>query len=279
MTIPNKIVVATDFSPSSETAVSIACRMAQTFKVKVTLLHVFQYVQKRRYLFPTEWMVELIRDDVRRKLDGARCLLARSGIDAEIIVLEGKIPAPHILRFVHAYESPILALGTHSVGGMERFLLGSTAEEVLRRAECPVITTGPHVAFAAASQGVLRKVLFATDFSETSFAAIPFTLLLQRATQACLRMVHVSQVRTSEDAENRRFEGLRMSLQEAVDAEYITLHGSNISQAVVNEAERYSADLLVLGIKHAPEAVAHLAPKVASQIIAAAPCAVLAVSS
>lgn len=276
MTVPNKIVVATDFSPASDGAVSIARTMAQIFNARVTLLHVFQYEQRRRYLFPVEWMVEMIRNNARRKLDEAKCVFARFGIDAEIMVLEGKIPAPQILRFVHAYESPLLVMGTHAVGGMERFLLGSTAEEVLRRAECPVITAGPHV---AGNQAALRRILFATDFSENSLAAIPFMLLLQRTTGAHLRVVHVSQVRTSEDAENRRFEALRKALQGVVDAKYITLHGNNISQAVVNEAERYPADLVTLGVRRAPEAAAHLAPKIAYQIIAAAPCAVLAVSS
>jgi hypothetical protein len=48
---------------------------------------------------------------------------------------------------------------------------------------------------------------------------------------------------------------------------------------VVNEPERYPADLLVLGVKRASAFVAHVAPKIAFQIVAASPCTVLTVSS
>jgi nucleotide-binding universal stress UspA family protein len=45
------------------------------------------------------------------------------------------------------------------------------------------------------------------------------------------------------------------------------------------EAERYPADLLVLGVHRASAYASHLAPKIAFQVIAAAPCAVLTISS
>jgi nucleotide-binding universal stress UspA family protein len=162
---------------------------------------------------------------------------------------------------------------------MERFLLGSTAEEVMREAECPVITVGPHVAFGKETYASLRKILFATDFSENSLAAIPIMLVLQQACHAHLRVLHVLRDHVPPEEENKQFGLIRKALQGAESAEYITLHGTNISQAVVNEAERYPADLLVLGVRRASEAATHLAPKIAFQIIAAAPCAVLTVSS
>jgi nucleotide-binding universal stress UspA family protein len=276
---PSKIVVATDFSPASNAALPLACTLAQIFKTKVTLLHVFQYVPAHRYLFPVEWMVELIREDVRRKLDETRSFFCRSGIETEIMVLDGKNPATHILGFMQPYEATLLLMGTHAVGGMERFLLGSTAEQVLRQVDCPVITTGPQVATTRANEAGLQRILFATDFGETSLAAIPFMHLLQRASGAHVRVLHVSQVRLPENEENERFKTVHDALGGADGVEYVTLHGCNISQAVVNEAERYPADLIVLGVRRAPEAAAHLAPKIAYQIIAAAPCAVLAVPS
>ena len=58
----------------------------------------------------------------------------------------------------------------------------------------------------------------------------------------------------------------------------MTLHETDVSRAVVNEAQEYSADLIVLGVKHAAERATHLAAKIAYQIIAAAPCAVLTIS-
>src|ERR1700751_1599547 len=165
MTAPGQIVVATDFSPASNAAVSVASRMAHVLKAKITLLHIFQYVPKHRYKVPVEWMVEIIRRDVRSKIEEAKRNLVQSGIDTEFVVLEDGIPAQQILSFTRECQSPLLIMGTHAFGGMERFLLCSTAEEALRQADCPVITVGPHVVPETKSHAGLRKMLFATDFS------------------------------------------------------------------------------------------------------------------
>src|SRR5215469_304173 len=147
MITPKQIVVATDFSRASIAAVSVASRMAKIFKAKITLLHIFEYAPKYRYKVPVEWMVEIIRRDVRSKLEKAKTVLQELGTETEIKVLEDGTPAQQIVSFVAACESPLLLMGTHAVGGMERFLIGSIAEEVLREAACPVITVGPHVSY------------------------------------------------------------------------------------------------------------------------------------
>jgi nucleotide-binding universal stress UspA family protein len=253
--------------------------MAQVLKVKVTLLHIFEYVPKHRYKVPVEWMVEIIRRDVRRRMSEAKSLLVQCGIDTEFVVLEDGVPAQQILNYIKGCQSPLLLMGTHAFGGMERFLLGSIAEEVLREAEYPVITVGPHVVSDKENHAILRKILFATDFSENSLAAIPIMLVLQQACGAHLRVLHVSADHVPAEEEDKQFQPIRKALQGAGSVEYITLHGTNVSQAVVNEAERYQADLVVLGVRRAPEAATHLVPKIAFQIIAAAPSAVLTVSS
>jgi len=279
MIAPKQVVVATDFSPASSAAVSFARRVAQILKAKVTLLHIFQYVPKHRYKVPVEWMVEIIRRDVRSRMKEAKSLLVQAGIDTEFMVLEDGIPAQQIISFTRGCDSPLLLMGTHAFGGMERFLLGSTAEEVLREAECPVITVGPHVECGRESHARVQNVLFATDFSEHSLAAIPFMLVLQQACGAHVRVLHVSGDYVPGETESKQFGPIRKALQSIESAEYVTLQGANVSQAVVNEAERYPADLVVLGVRRAPEAATHLAPKIAFQIIVAAPCPVLTVSS
>jgi hypothetical protein len=80
----------------------------------------------------------------------------------------------------------LLALGTHGRTGVEKMLLGSAAETLLRKALCPVLTVGPRVS-AVKSPALLepenndsereiqfRKILYATDFSRASLVALPF---------------------------------------------------------------------------------------------------------
>jgi nucleotide-binding universal stress UspA family protein len=115
---------------------------------------------------------------------------------------------------------------------MERFLLGSTAEEILRQARCPVITVGPHVASFSRNDPFL-KILYATDFSDASLAAVPVLSALRKPTAAHLRILHVSADHDSGIEETQRFDSVRRLLGANESEEYVVLHGTNAAQAVV----------------------------------------------
>lgn len=284
--IPDQVIVATDFSPASAAALSIASRVARVFKVKITVLHVFQYVAHHRYRMPVDWMIASIRRDVREKLGENKRSLCDVGIETEVRMIEDGMPAQEILNYLQSCSNPLLVIGTHAVGGMERFVLGSTAEEVLRQAHCPVMTVGPHVTVPTCADPHFHKILYATDFSEASVAAVPLVIAFQRPSRASLRVLHVAGGSELEiPDQEQRFGPIRKTLREHLDRlcvgreEYLILHGDAVSQAIVNEAERYPADLLILGVHRASAYAAHVSPKIAFQTIAAAPCAVLSASS
>jgi nucleotide-binding universal stress UspA family protein len=278
MRAPDEIVLATDLSPASAAAVNVVRELARLFKAKVVLLHIFQYTPKHRYKIPVEWMVEIIRNDTQNKLEEVKKLFQQAELEAEVVILENGHAANQIIDFVQSCRNPLLAMGTHAAGGMARFMLGSTAEEVLRHVHCPVITVGPHVVFPAENSSPFRNILYATDFSDASLAAIPFIDALRQLTGAHLRVLHVLPDIDSE-ATAEQFEVVRKLFQTSGCEEYVTLHGTHVSQVVVHEAEQYSAALLFLGVKRSSAFAAHTLPKITFQIIAASPCAVLTVSS
>jgi hypothetical protein len=78
----------------------VAGGLAQIFCAKVTLLHIFQYVPKYRYKVPVEWMVEIIRTDVRKKLAEAKRVLNDAGVEVEVMMLEDGFPSQQILTFM-----------------------------------------------------------------------------------------------------------------------------------------------------------------------------------
>jgi nucleotide-binding universal stress UspA family protein len=282
---PDQIILATDFSPASTAASSMAARMAQLFKCRILLIHVFQYVAHHQYKIPVGWMIEIIRNDVKRQILNVRQAFTEMNIETETLLVEDGFPVVEILNAAQSHKASVIVMGTHAVGGMDRFLLGSTAEGVLRGAICPVITVGPHVQPANAPQGI-RRLLFATDFSKESLNAVPFVAMLRDAAVASLQVLHVqADIDSVETSETPLLDSLRMALDAPDTArqhsatKYLTLHGAAVAQAISNEAERLPADLVILGVKRASAFAAHLAPKVAFQVIAAAPCAVLTISS
>lgn len=280
--VPDQIIVATDFSPASAAAHSMAAKMARLFNCQILIVHVFQYVAHHRYVMPVTWMIEIIKSDVQRKVREAQEAFTAMGVQTRTLLVEDGFPTGEILNAARAYKAPVIVMGTHAVAGMDRFLLGSTAEGVLREATCPVITVGPHV-HSAGTADAIRRLLFATDFSKESLDAVPFVAMLRDAAASSLQVLYVE---TNIDAvETPLFHSLRAEL-DVPDmtcghpaTEYLTLHGAAVAQAISNEAERMAADLLILGVKRASAFAAHLAPKTAFQVIAAAPCAVLTISS
>jgi len=283
MTILNKIVLATDLSTASIAAVPVAIGLAKILKAEVTLLNVFQYVPHHRYQVPVEWMVDIIRKDVQAKLRQIKSTFDQAEVPADIVMIEDGVASQQILEFVATCNSCVLVMGTHAMAGLDRFFLGSTAEDVLRSAQCPVVTVGPHVG-STGGISQFRKALFATDFSVVSLAVLPLALMLQTSESGSLRVVHVSE-EAQADAEYQRFDLIRNALRndplqkkDRIEA-YEILRGNDVSREIVREAERYQADLIILGVRRASAFVSHQSPKIAFQVIAASPCAVLTVST
>jgi nucleotide-binding universal stress UspA family protein len=280
-----QVVLATDLSTASIAAVPVAIGLAKIFKAEVIILNVFQYVPHHRYQVPVGWMVDIIRKDVQAQLGRIKHTIDQADIKSEIVVIDDGVAFQQILEFVDACESCILVMGTHAISGLDRFFLGSTAEDVLRSAHCPVVTVGPQVTTSTDDRSRFERVLFATDFSEVSLAALPLALTLQRSELSSLRVIHVSEeAHADQAAEYRRFDLIRNAVGsdplESRDCleEYAILRGIDVSREIVHEAERYQADLIILGVRRASAFVSHQSPKIAFQVIAASPCAVLTVS-
>jgi nucleotide-binding universal stress UspA family protein len=141
------IVVAVDFSPTSLDTVEAACELARPHHGKIHLVHVVPDPFHLPYTIePTgiNWS-EVLRHwtaDARTQLGQ---LAARLPADQEaptMAVVSGT-PASEIVRYARDQGADVIVLGSHGHGFMERLVLGSVAERVLRHAECPVLLA-PH---------------------------------------------------------------------------------------------------------------------------------------
>jgi nucleotide-binding universal stress UspA family protein len=111
-----------------------------------------------------------------------------AGIKVDVVVDIG-LPANHILSRAVDLPASMIVMGTHGAGGFERFLLGSVAEKVLRKATCPVLTVPPRP--HATSTLPFKRVLCAVDFSESSLKGLEFAFSLAQESGATLTILHV----------------------------------------------------------------------------------------
>jgi nucleotide-binding universal stress UspA family protein len=126
------ILVPIDWSPPSKQAFRLADSLAHQHNAKITLVYVVPLATVLNGPTPENYLTHL-RDQLR--------LLEPSSpdIQTDYVVTEG-IPAVSILETARDFGCDLIVMGTHGRTGMSRLLMGSVAEEVVRKAPCPVLT-------------------------------------------------------------------------------------------------------------------------------------------
>jgi nucleotide-binding universal stress UspA family protein len=134
MSVLRTILFATDFSERSEAAFPLACALARDQQARLIVLYVDPPAA-----FHGE-VVDRASDDYYRRLHNElHRYQAPEGVPVEHRLEEGKV-VPGILRVAKEENCDLIVLATHGRSGIRRLLVGSVTEEVLRHAECPVLT-------------------------------------------------------------------------------------------------------------------------------------------
>src|SRR5450759_5236005 len=138
-----KIMCATDFSEGSAHALPYAVDMAKRYGAKLYIVHViYDIAQTTGWYVPHVSMDEIYRDiETAAKAELDKCFIdeMRGFKDLEKVVLKGT-PYAEITRFAAEQAIDIIVLATHGRKGFDRMLFGSTAEQVVRYAPCPVLS-------------------------------------------------------------------------------------------------------------------------------------------
>jgi nucleotide-binding universal stress UspA family protein len=135
----NKILIATDGSKRTQNAVDTGLEIAQEHKSKVYAVYVVDTVTFTSIPMDVTWenMYQLLKDEGEDAVGRVKAAAA-PGVDVETHVLEGN-PALEITKFAKDNDVGLIVVGTLGKSGIDRILLGSVAEKVVRIAPCPVL--------------------------------------------------------------------------------------------------------------------------------------------
>jgi len=136
------ILVPVDFSKGSDRAVAQAEALAAALGADVELFHAYQlpvFALPDSSVTVSPTYIADLTDRAQRELNKHRDILRARGVAATTKLLEGN-PADSIVERATALNALMIVLGTHGHSGFRRFLLGSTAERVVRMATVPVLT-------------------------------------------------------------------------------------------------------------------------------------------
>lgn len=140
----DRILVPTDGSDPATLAVEHAVAVADAVDATI---HALGVVDLGAIAAGSGVMVtDELRDSLLDRAENAVATVEKQASDADVEVVtavhEG-YPAGAVLDYVDSEEVDLVAMGTHGRSGISRFLLGSTAERVVRRADVPVLTVRP----------------------------------------------------------------------------------------------------------------------------------------
>lgn len=159
------------------------------------------------------------------------------------------------------------------------------AEQVFRRASCPVLTIGPHAATHPATVDNWKHILFATDFSPASLHALHYALSLAEENEADLTLLHMVPLVPLQQQDQLR-EALQKRLQTLVPSDALAWCKPHYEvrfdfaiDGILATAKDMHADVIVMGVHsaRAPRAASHMPWAIAYEVVRNAPCPVLTV--
>jgi len=141
-----RILWPTDFSPGAKAALPHAVSLAAGAGAELVVLHVLSMAPM--YAVPEvsaglwdEWDKQT-RAEAERQLGKLVTQLQKAKLRTKTILVRG-VPFEQILRAAKRLKCDLIVLATHGRTGLRHVLMGSVAENVVRRASCPVLTVRP----------------------------------------------------------------------------------------------------------------------------------------
>jgi nucleotide-binding universal stress UspA family protein len=136
-----KILIPIDHSPFSERALEEGLALAKALKAKAVVLHVLEtpvllYGAGDAVAYQTE-LYDDLRKEANALLAKVRKIAGQAGVEVQTLLCESPRPADTIADMQDNYD--LIVMGTHGRKGVARWLIGSVAEGVLRRASKPCL--------------------------------------------------------------------------------------------------------------------------------------------
>jgi len=188
--ILNNILLATDLSECANKALPYALSVARHYGAMLHAAYVVPADSALFYMSPADWEIVSRADD--QEMSGYLATLEKqlAGVPHRVMTPMGN--APDVLgQMIQEQAIDMLVVGTHGRTGLRKLVMGSVAENLFRRARCPVLTIGPNVTGTPEREARFRRILMATDFSQESLSALPYAISLAEEDDARLMLLHV----------------------------------------------------------------------------------------
>ncbi len=286
------ILCPVDFSEFSINAYEYAQSLAWHYKATLLLQHVLFSMKPIEFwdIYPDgyEKSCQKLRAQAEQRLEEFAKRHTRAEIQPQFFVQDGSV-TDLILSLAEAQSVNLIVMGTHGLRGIDRLMLGSATERVLRRARCPVLAVrkpAHDVTISASSAEPihLRKILLCTDFSDHAHHASKYALSMAKEYGAELTLLHVLEdipssanfQSATEKAVRQMEESISPKMREECAAKVMTRIGKPYQQ-IIELALESQTDLVIMGVRGRGALDTALFGSTTYRVIQLGPCPVLAV--
>ena len=280
-----KILCPVDFFPGSLRALDYAVKLAKNYGAGIHALHVVSPVISGAY--GTEISVASLtaafQKDSIHQMAALKTKLKKSGVPIETEVLLGTIDV-EIRRAIAKRKIDLVVVGTHGRRGVERWVLGSVTERLMRHCTVPLLVTASDRHIRSAPPAI-RRILVTTDFSEGTAGTLKYAFSMAQECQAKITLLHiVDDVSVDLPYKLREsvIRGVRRKLEELLPSGVrdwcdikTRIETGMPYRAILKILKSEKADLLVMNVHGKSLLERALIGSTAERVVRAAPCPVL----
>jgi nucleotide-binding universal stress UspA family protein len=262
------ILVGTDFSRLSKSILDYAAKLALQESLPLHFVYVMPIVadDSPNLLRIQELELEEYVNTAEQKLQG-------SGLKVEGTLAFGT-PAHELIRLADKLKAACIVVGTEELSGLERLLLGSVAEAVIRKSDHPVIVVGPQAAAMAKETIPWKHLMLACDTAEGVTEAARLAGDIASGHHARLTIFTVREEGIASPSEGQ-FDTLEKMMSRnawlSVMPQCLIREGEP-AQEIIRMVDDTQADLLVMSARCGSELLTHLRPGMMATVLRRSRC-------
>lgn len=254
----DEVLFPTDGSDGAKTAFSHVLDIADAHDARVRVLNVAD-TNRHSVLRKSGGVVDVLKKEGKRIVSDAAESARERGVATITEVIQGE-PYTTIVDYAESFGVDLIVMPTHGRQGLKRFLLGSTTDKVVRRADTPVLTIKPDG--ASEIDYPYRNVLVPTDGSECATAALSTGVDVVKAGDAALHLLSVidvtslsvdlrSDIQTGfmeENAKQILEDAFGLAENSGVEPVSETVeYGASVHKAILSYIDDHDINLVVVG--------------------------------
>ena len=271
------ILFLTDFTEASEAARAYAVGLTRHYDAQLYPAYACNPIVLTESMAATD----IIREHEENSQLQLENVAKNAGQKSIPLFARGAIEdaVPH---WIAEYGIDLIVMGTHGHKGLKHFLMGSTAEQIIRSATVPVLTVGPHVTEKPFRGFAINSILCPTDLKEHAHFSAQCAHSLAQANSAALTFIHI--VPTDDLLRGDQYallKSARLELEkignvsENETQRRCVVEAGDPVQDIVSFARTNKSDLILLGLPTNKKFNGHFRTGVTYNVISAAPCPVL----